>query len=222
MEPVDKIKERTAALADLGLDQCADADDIRDAWRRIAFGAHPDHTSGDCAEFARAKAAYDFLREQGLAVKGAPGSATRMPRRPRLKKRLIELPEQDIATCLARLNPDRALMHSTESDEQTVQPTHCAASDHVPQAVGCYGRHLTYFVATPVLEGANRVALPTSVLTSARTVETEILSFQSNDTGSGEVVVPDTICERKFPGAKSVRIRFEADQDMRDEFWLAS
>ncbi|MEM9127906.1 MAG: J domain-containing protein, partial [Pseudomonadota bacterium] len=60
------------------------------------------------------------------------------------------------------------------------------------------------------------------VLTSARTVETEILSFQSNDTGSGEVVVPDTICERKFPGAKSVRIRFEADQDMRDEFWLAS
>jgi len=81
---------------------------------------------------------------------------------------------------------------------------------------------LIYFVATPVCEGSNRVALPTSVLASCRKAETEILTFQSQNSGSGDVVVPDTIRERKFPGAKSVTIRFEADQTMRDAFCLAS
>ncbi|MDX1744101.1 MAG: J domain-containing protein, partial [Ruegeria sp.] len=77
-----------------------------------------------------------------------------------------------------------------------------------------------YFVPTPVCEGSNRVALPTSFLASARRTETEVLSFQSNDAGAGEVVVPETIIASKFPGAKSVCIKFDADQRMRDEFWL--
>ena len=216
MEPVDKIRARSDALADLGLAPSAGADDIRDAWRQIAFQAHPDHRNGDCTNFSRAKAAYDFLRKEGLTVKGPAGSVARMPRRPRLKKRVIELAQEDIATCKAMLSPDRALSHETSVNEVSSGD----GSDHVPDAVGFFGRHLTYFVATPVCEGANRVALPTSVLTSARHTETEVLSFQSKDTGPGEVVVPETIRERKFPGAKSVRIRFEADQDIRDEFWL--
>lgn len=222
MEPVDKIRARRDALADLGLDPNASADDIRDAWRQIAFHAHPDHTSGNCANFSRAKAAYDFLRKQGLTVKGAAGSAARMPRRPRLKKRLVELPEEDIATCKAMLGADRALAHNPVANEARSKDQTQNASDHVPDAVGCFGRHLTYFVTTPVCTGANRVALPTSVLTGGRNIETEVLSFQSKDSGSGEVVVPDTIRERKFPGAKSVRIRFEADQETRDEFWLSA
>ncbi|NVO54441.1 J domain-containing protein [Rhodobacteraceae bacterium B1Z28] len=220
MEPVDKIKARADALADLGLDQCAGSDDIRDAWRRIAFHAHPDHTGGECANFSRAKMAYDFLRKEGLTAKGPTHSGQRMPRRPRVKKRIIELPQEDIATCKAMLNPDRALPHMPVTGDTQSDTAPCSTSDHVPDAVGCYGRHLTYFVATPVCEGANRVALPTSVLTSARHTETEVLSFQSKDTGAGEVVVPEPIRERKFPGAKSVRIRFEADQDIRDEFGL--
>jgi len=59
MEPVDKINARTDALADLGLAANASPDDIRNAWRQIAFHAHPDHTGGDCADFSRAKVAYD-------------------------------------------------------------------------------------------------------------------------------------------------------------------
>ncbi|WP_299799575.1 J domain-containing protein [uncultured Ruegeria sp.] len=222
MEPVDKINARTDALADLGLAANASPDDIRNAWRQIAFHAHPDHTGGDCADFSRAKVAYDFLRNQGLTVKGAANSAARRPRRPRLKKRMIELAQQDITSCRALLNPEQALSHDSGLRETVPDREHFKASDHVPEAIGCYGRNLTYFVTTSVCEGANRVALPTSVLTNNRHMETEVLSFQSKDIGAGEVVVPDTICESKFPGAKSVRIRFEANQDMRDEFWLAS
>ncbi len=220
MEPVDKVRARADALADLGLSPCAGSQEIRDAWRQIAFHSHPDHKDGDSSGFSRAKAAYDFLRKEGLVTKGGASSGPPQPRRPRLKKRIIELPLEDIAACKAMLNPDQRLpqMH----DEADVQDTSDACvSDHVPDAVGCYGRHLTYFVTTPVHHGANRVALPTTVLTSARHTEAEILSFQSKDTCAGEVIIPDTIRERKFPGAKSVRIRFDADQDIRDQFWLA-
>ncbi len=216
MEHVDEFKARKDALADLGLDPDADSEDIRDAWRRIAFHAHPDHTGGDSTNFARAKAAYDYLRKKGYTAKEAD-TGPRKPKRPRLRKRIIELAPEDIATCQAMLDPGRALPHLSQQDESNY-----VASDHVPDAVGCYGRHLTYFVTTPVCQGANRVALPTSVLSASRNTETEVLSFQSNDKGAGEVVIPDTICERKFPGAKSVRIRFEADQAIRNEYWLAS
>ncbi|WP_037308372.1 DnaJ domain-containing protein [Ruegeria halocynthiae] len=216
MEPVDKIMARADALAVLGLDQSAGSDDIRDAWRHIAFHAHPDHTTSDCSSFARAKEAYDLLRREGLAGKGAtPGKI----RRPKVRKRVVDLDHTDIDACRILLN--KALSHNPEgvapsSDAQTVTD-----SDHVPDAVGFYGRHLTYFVSTPVCEGANRVALPTSFLAAARRMETEVLSFQSKDAGAGEVVVPETITARKFPGAKSVRIRFDADKQIRDEFWLA-
>lgn len=222
MEPVDRIKARADALQQLGLDQTASSDDIRHAWRRIAFHDHPDHTDRDCSDFTRAKAAYDLLRKEGLATKGPAGSADNQPRRPKIRKRVIELGSGEIDACRAMLNT--ALSRPIDTGEDTDRQDcdrQSVASDHVPDAVGCFGRHLTYFVATPVCEGANRVALPTSVLASHRQVETEVLSFQSKDAGAGEVVVPETIMTRKFPGAKSVRIRFSVDQDMKDEFWLA-
>ncbi|CUJ85187.1 chaperone protein DnaJ [Ruegeria denitrificans] len=215
MEPVEKINARADALEALGLDQNAGSDDIRDAWRHIAFHAHPDHRNGDCTQFARAKEAYDFLRREGLTTKGR---STTGPRRPKLRKRVIELESADIDACRVLLNT--ALTHS--SDGEKPNEKNAIEADHVPDAVGFYGRHLTYFVSTPVCEGSNRIALPTSVLSSARRTETEMLSFQSNNAGSGEVLVPNTIIESKFPGAKSVRIKFDADQQMRDDFWLAS
>lgn len=213
MEPVDRIQARAEALHTLGLDQTASASEIRAAWRTIAFHAHPDHTDGDCSQFSRAKSAYDFLRKSGLAGKGA-GPAK--PRRPKLRKRLVELADKDVEACQSLLDPDRALPCGTQDKEETPLRRN---SDHIPNAIGCYGRDLTYFVATPVCEGENRVALPTSILAGFRTVETEILSFQAKNGGSGEVVVPDTIRERKFPGARSVKIRFDATQETREQFW---
>ncbi|NOD35320.1 MULTISPECIES: J domain-containing protein [unclassified Ruegeria] len=220
MEPVDKVRARTDALADLGLPPSASSREIREAWRQIAFHSHPDHREGDSSGFSRAKAAYDFLRKEGLAKKGGGKAGPTQPRRPHLKKRIIELPQEEISACKAMLSPDQVLSHRHGEDDTPGIPEACV-SDHVPDAVGCYGRHLTYFVTTPVHHGANRVALPTTVLSGARHTEAEILSFQSKDTGAGEVVIPDTIRERKFPGAKSVKIRFDADQDIRDQFWLA-
>ncbi len=215
MEPVEKFRARADALSALGLDHSAGSDDIRDAWRHIAFHAHPDHTDGDCTSFARAKEAYDLLRREGLTAKGP---ASGKPRRPKLRKRVIELDSTDVDACRMLLNT--ALTHDQDGQEMNMQDL--ANADHIPDAVGFHGRHLTYFVSTPVCEGANRIALPTSFLASARRMETEVLSFESKNAGAGEVVVPDAITERKFPGAKSVRIKFEADQQMRDEFWLAS
>ncbi len=220
MEPTSKTQARTDALHALGLTLDASAADIRAAWRDIAFHAHPDHTDGDYSGFSKAKTAYDFLRQEGLTKKD-PDAPT-MPRRPRLKRRLIDLEDDEIEACKDLLNPDRALAHMSDKGEMSSSCSGIAPSDHVPDAIGCFGRDLTFFVATPVCTGSNRVALPTSFLATRRNSETEILSFQSKNAGGGEVVVPDTIRERKFPGARSVKIRFEADQDMRNAYWMAN
>ncbi|MCG7519345.1 J domain-containing protein [Ruegeria sp. Ofav3-42] len=214
METAEKIRARTDALFALGLDQSASSDDIRNAWRNIAFHGHPDQADGDCSGFARAKEAYDLLRKEGLTGKGAGAGK---PRRPKLRRRVITLEATDIDACRALLN--KALPDRSDETEPS-NPDQLCKSDHIPDAVGFFGRHVTFFVSTPVYQGANRVALPTSVLAGSRRTETEVLNFQSNNSGGGEVVVPDAITARTFPGAKSVRIRFDADQQMRDEFWL--
>ncbi|WP_377190247.1 DnaJ domain-containing protein [Ruegeria meonggei] len=216
MEPVDKIRARADALEALGLDQNAGSNEIRDAWRHIAFHAHPDHTQGDCSSFSRAKEAYDLLRREGMTAKGQSGK----PRRPKLRKRVIELESTDIDACRVLLNT--ALSHNPDGAAADAEDQNVAEADHIPDAVGFFGRHLTYFVPTPVCEGANRVALPTSFLAAVRRMDTEVLSFQSKDSGAGEVMVPEAITASKFPGARSVRIKFDADQQMRDSFWLAS
>ncbi len=220
MEPTSKTQARTDALRALGLTLDASAAEIRAAWRDIAFHAHPDHTSGDYSGFSKAKTAYDFLRKEGLTAKDPDAPA--MPRRPRLKRRLIDLGDDEIEACRNLLNPDRVLADMSDADETSCTGSGIAPSDHVPDAIGCFGRDLTFFVATSVCTGSNRVALPTSVLAARRNAETEILSFQSKNAGGGEVVIPDTIRERKFPGARSVKIRFEADQDIRDAFGMAN
>ncbi len=220
MEPVDKIRARAEAFHVLGLDQNAGSEDIRKAWRSIAFHAHPDCSDADSSNFARAKDAYDLLRKEGLAGKSACAGK---PKRPKLRKRVITLKDTDIDACRALLNKVlECVSDASDEGQPTPENDHMAASDHVPEAIGCFGRNLTYFVSSPVCQGANRVALPTSVLAGSRRTETELLSFQSKDAGAGEVIVPEAIMNRKFPGAKSVRIRFEADQSAQDEFWLAS
>ncbi|MGV6805688.1 MAG: J domain-containing protein [Ruegeria sp.] len=214
MEPVDKIQARAEALEALGLDQTASGTELRNAWRKIAFQAHPDRAGGDSKRFSQAKSAYDFLRKDGMFGKPA-GSA--FPRRPKLRKRIVELAEDTIEACRHLLKPIQTHLSETQAPNQTTAASEC--TDHIPAAVGCHGRDLTYFVATPVSEGENRIALPTSILASCRNVETEILSFQAKNAGGGEIVIPDPIRERKFPGARSVKIRFEAGQKDREHFW---
>ncbi len=207
MEPVDRIQARAAALRDLGVAQTASSDEIREAWRRVAFRAHPDHAGGDHVDFARAKAAFDLLREDGLTKNGrSDPEGPPKPRRPKLRSRIVDLSPQEIEACRGQLAAD---MDDATPDKP---------AEHIPDAVGCHGRHLTYFVSTSVCEGGNRVALPTSILDASRRLTTEVLSFQSKSAGAGEIIVPDGIRERKFPGAKSVKVRFQTNPENRREF----
>ncbi len=218
MEPIDKVSARADALRVLGLDLNANADAIRNAWRDIAFHAHPDHASGDYAAFSHAKSAYDYLRKEGFAIKGPARSAG--PSRPKLRKRVVEIASDVIDACHRVLKTEPDLPKGPDSSARGQETD--SNSDHVADAFGCFGRDLTYFVPTPVCEGINRVALPTAVLTRHRPSELEVLTFQSNSAGSGEVTIPDPIRERQFPGATSVKIRFLADQVLRNEFRNAS
>jgi len=63
-------------------------------------------------------------------------------------------------------------------------------------------------VATPLRGGINRVALPTNILEDPRKAKPEIISFRANDSGAGDVEIPEVLRARLFPGARSVCIRF--------------
>ncbi len=203
MEPIDRIKARASAFEVLGLAHRAGSDEVRAAWRSIVFRAHPDHRHGDGSEFTEAKKAYDFLRAEGLAGKDEDDETSAMPRRPTLQSRVIDLNDEDTRTCHRMLNANPA----------TPQKTAISPSNHVPDVIECSGRNLIYHIPTPVTEGANRVALPTSILTVANKKDFEVLTFNSKNSGYGELVVPEPIRQRKFPGAKSVSIRFGSHAD---------
>ncbi|MGI9369200.1 MAG: DnaJ domain-containing protein, partial [Ruegeria sp.] len=99
MEPIDRIKARAAAFEELGLAQRAGSDEVRAAWRSIAFRAHPDQQNGDSSEFTRAKKAYDFLRAEGLAGKDYDDEASATPRRPTVQSRVTNLNDDDTSAC---------------------------------------------------------------------------------------------------------------------------
>ncbi len=203
MEPIDRIKARASALEVLGLAHRAGSDEVRAAWRSIAFRAHPDHRHGDSSKFTQAKKAYDFLRAEGLAGKDDESDAPTMPKRPTLQSRVIVLNDDDTRTCQRLLN----------ANPSTPEKTAISPSNHVPDVIECSGRNLIYHIPTPVAEGSNRVALPTSILSAANKKDFEVLTFKSKNSGCGELVVPEPIRLRKFPGAKSVIIRFSAQAD---------
>ena len=90
---------------------------------------------------------------------------------PTVQSRVTKLNDDDTSACRGMLNADPA----TSSD--------CAASpsDHIPDAIGSHGRNLIYYIPTPVVEGSNRVALPTSILSAANKKDFEVLTFNSKN-----------------------------------------
>ncbi|TMV09771.1 J domain-containing protein [Ruegeria sediminis] len=219
MGPIDKVRARTAALEELGVDVDAGPDEIREAWRRVAFQAHPDHSGGDNEDFARAKAAYDVLRKEGLA--GSAHCARNVPpkpRRPKIEVRVIEFSVEEMATCQALLDANVVSLDNlsfVDADGLKEKPAQPAArdgapKDHVAIAVRCHGRHLTYIVASTAEAGINRVALPASVLEHARRAKPKIVVFRCPKAGTGEVTLPATIQSQMFPGARQVSIRFQS------------
>jgi curved DNA-binding protein CbpA len=72
--------DRVAALAALGLEVGASAQDILSAYRRLARASHPDTAPGEFpnSEFARVNAAYRYLTTSGPPA-GGPSSVHQPP-----------------------------------------------------------------------------------------------------------------------------------------------
>ena len=184
---------KAQALETLGGDPSASEAQIRDAWRTLAFKTHPDRCNGSDTEFVRINAAYELIRKEGRS----PMQAQTRSRRPAGQTRSGEL------------SPDVETLCRNELAEKA--PKQAAAADHVAAAVRRKGRRVTYIIRTPLSEGSNRVALPTGELEDNRKVKPQVVTFASDTAGQGQVIVPDTLRESMFPGARSVRILFDAD-----------
>jgi len=215
MTPIERTRAKATALQDLGLSHYAEAEDIREAWRQIVFRTHPDRNAEAHGEFARAKAAYDFLRsDDGGGMGGSEGagrhggqqtadrprgSGIRPSSRPSITTRSDALAPETMNRC-------RTLLQSSNDDAETKLSV---AADHVPHRVLRHGRHLTYIVQTPLARGRNRVALPTALLEDTRKADLAVITFLSTDSGAGDYQVPEGVRMRHFRGARSVMIRFE-------------
>ncbi|MGI1661533.1 J domain-containing protein [Palleronia sp. KMU-117] len=217
MTPIERTRAKSVALQTLGLGLYANPSEIRDAWRRIAFETHPDRNAEAQAEFARAKEAYDYLRNEIPGGYDANGGAWGRPRsaaqkvasRPAIMARITRLPETAIDECagiLAAETTPRQVIDLRGADRAAADPAR--ATDHVPDAVHRHGRHLTFIVEAPTGQGLNRVALPTALLEDSRKVKPVIVCFEARLEGEGEVRLPDEVVASVFPGARGVEIRF--------------
>lgn len=185
---------RADALATLELPPDASDEDVRAAWRRLAFEKHPDRGGTGVEDFAKIRAAYEALR----VAPARPRSVLRA--RPEVKERFEELDGEvlDICRAVLREAPSRRL----EDKGRTV------VAEHVPAAVAHRGRRLSYIVRTPLAQGLNRIALPAGELEDNRGPRAKIVELAAKRAGWGMVNVPERVCERLFPGARSVSIRF--------------
>jgi len=211
MSPIEKVTARSAALDALGLSSAASPEDIRNAWRRLAFNTHPDKMAGEATAFLTAKAAFEYLGGKGKTF-GAPGKwepafedgpagAERHPRpRPGIVAQTETLGKDDIAS-------GRALLENDPVE---------GATDHVVEALERKGRSLVYMVPGAAGAGLNRVALPAAILSGCRgKVRPTVVTFDLLGASADEYVVADETRHAMFPGAREVRIRFCGSSDCR-------
>ncbi|MFD0978617.1 J domain-containing protein [Tropicimonas aquimaris] len=210
MSPIERVRAKAAASEILGVSSHASLEELRSAWRRAAKVLHPDQDGGDTRRFAQAKAAYDLLSNNetadpdlaafARASRAAPARNAAV-RRPQMSARVSPLAREIQEECEAKLKLHGAAEVSSEGRR---------AGNHVPHSVSRKGREITYRIATPLVAGVNRVALPTSLLTGHGRAAPAILQFASQQAGAGEIEVPEAILRQRFPGARSIRISFEA------------
>lgn len=198
MTPIERISEKSQALAVLGLSRHADTSEIRQAYKALALEKHPDHASGSNAEFSVITDAYQFLRSNFdlLGIPDAPVQPSTPRRtvtsRPLMQPTETEFTDDVIAECKACL------------------PSNAQAAQHVSTILHRMGRKLTYFVPTAAANGINEVAVPTGELVDTRRAHPQVVPVDAQDITSGVYDVPTDVIEDLFPGARSVKIRFAA------------
>lgn len=225
MTPYERILARAAAQQVLNLGEPANAEQTKSAHRRPVSERHTDRSVSRRAEIEESRVAYETLQSvtQAAMPRETVGQGGPVHRRPALKTRIVDLSAETRATCrrLLEQNPGAQAGEKAEAPRSLVScdrdaepatragaSAATAATDHVPEAVSRRGRELTFLVSNPLASGVNRVAMPTDLLTGSRQPRPRILTFDSHDTGSGQILVPDGLCKRMFPGARRVRIRF--------------
>ncbi|MEM1427991.1 MAG: J domain-containing protein [Pseudomonadota bacterium] len=226
MGPIDRVRARALAYELLGVNHGSDPEEIRAAWRRVAFEMHPDRHGGDQTGFIQAKAAYDFLcKDEAYAFSTPAGArdamkyqrqcATMGRKRPAVAPRVTPLRPDILYACrglLAERRCGRKHPFAAHLRLQADAPTDPAegGADHVPGAIEREGRLLTYLVASVLSPGVNCVALPTAVLECTRRQKPQLLAISTQDRKSGDLRIPDATRARLFPNARDVRIRFGA------------
>lgn len=191
MTPIERVSARSKALTILGLVGTPTRSEVRKMFRKLAFERHPDHGKGTPEEFARISDAYHLLF--GLAEDDsipAPANAPRMSR-PSVQATETEFGEAVLVACEAVLG---------QADATCVR--------HVATQLRRRGRMLTYFVPSNAGKGLNRVAVPTGDLVDTRRIHPQVVDVWSGDLSGNVFQVPAQLCERLFPGARSVQICF--------------
>ena len=222
MSPNHDTRARSHALAVLGLRNGADPEEIRKAWRKIAFKTHPDRNEGALDDFVKAKAAYDLLYEAATAAAPKPRAKQPAPPQPKPAKPVRPArPVRPTRPGHPAAEPAKARARSTEFTEEALKACKALLSregrigevtDHLPSRVERQGRSIVYIVSSTLGAGKNRIAMPTAVLEGSHRVSPKIMSFNSSSDGASEIEVPQVLREKLFPGARSVRIRFGMDE----------
>lgn len=215
MSPIERVRAKTAASEILGVSHHASREELRVAWHRAAKELHPDQDGGDGRRFAQARAAYELLSNSESAdldiaafvrATYAPAARSTSIRRPQVAARVSPLAPEIIEECRTRL---AAVATGAGAPDGAETAERRPEADHVPHSVARQGRQVTYRIATPLVAGVNRVALPTALIPQRGRGAPAILQFVSERSGTGEFAVPDDICRQRFPGARDVRIVFQ-------------
>lgn len=202
MTPIDRVTQRAQAFTVLGVAASASRDDIRQAYRKLAFDKHPDRNPETSEEFARITEAYQFVTdhadELGIVEPDAherAANSTSTPRpgvkRPTLQASQKKFGPVTIAECQKLL-------------EDEGEP----GAWHVATEVYRVGRNLTYFVPSKLEKGRNEIAFPTGMLADSRRPMPRIIAIDSSEASGGFYKMDDDICAEHFPGARSIQIRF--------------
>lgn len=198
MSPIDRVSSRNHAFSTLGVSAMSTKEDIRQAYRRLAFEKHPDHHPERGDEFSEIAKAYQYICDNAeeLGIREAPApnpepKTTRVVSRPTLKATEETFDAAATAECEACL------------EEEEIE-----GARHVASAVYRVGRSLTYFVPTPIGTGMNLVALPTGMLHDTRKTLPRVIAIDRSDALAGMFELSREECDEHFPGARQIQIRF--------------
>ncbi len=210
MTPIDRVAQRAQAFTVLGVAATASRNDIRQAYRKLAFDTHPDHSPETTAEFVRITEAYRFVTDNADEL-GIKDDIVNEPQ-PAAKSEPAR-PQQSVSP--RKVSRPQVQASETNFEQEELDECQALLDDeggpgtlHLSTAVYRVGRSLTYFVPTALAKGRNEVAVPTGMLMDSRRVMPRIIAFDASEASGGYFEMDSETCAEHFPGARAIQIRF--------------